>query len=362
MSMIYYLATKGFTHTMETFLAHWAPDAEGRVQVLEYEQFLRAPTLPLGTYIFADLERLLPAESEIAARIWDQLHASGARLLNHPVHTLRRYDLLTKLHGLGRNRFRVARANDPDNGLRFPVFIRDESEHSGNISRLLNSHRELKEALAGAVVRGHRMDHMLVVEYIETASDDSLYRKYGAFTIGGRIVPGHMDCSQHWMVKDTDVVSSSILAEELDYLENNPDRPWLEKSFALAETGWGRMDYSRLGGAHQLWEINTNPVLILPPGDYAEKHMPTKRYLARQLVDALLALDTVAREDPVVIDVPEALFDRLETEKRKQQRQRTHRTTVRRVKQWNIVRLARRLVHPLLKPLTPFLTRNGRRY
>jgi hypothetical protein len=343
---------------MDTFLAHWRQGMAANIRVVTYEEALHARSLPLGTYVFSDLERLLPSETAIAELVWDQLNAAGARLLNHPTRTLRRYDLLTKMQALGRNRFRVARATDTEAELRFPVFVRDESEHSGNITRLLDTRKELKEALAGAVVRGHRLKDLLVVEYCDTVAPDGLFRKYAAFSIGGRVVPGHMDCSRQWVVKDTDVVSADVLAEERAFLEGNPHREWLEESFALAGTDYGRMDYSVDGDSRQLWEINTNPVLILDPKNYAAEHMGTKQFLADQLASALLALDSPASSASVGIEVPASLYAQMDHERKERSRARTHRKTMRRVKRWPIFRLVRRILHPLLGPLSPWLTRS----
>ena len=96
--MIYYLVTPRFEHTIKNYLAYWAKDLEPRFQIRFYDDVLRARELPLGTYVFSDLERLMPAETEIATRVWEQLNAAGAKLLNHPKRTLKRYDLLTMLH------------------------------------------------------------------------------------------------------------------------------------------------------------------------------------------------------------------------------------------------------------------------
>ncbi len=358
--MITYLATPGYTHPMERFVTHWDRDLAGKVHIRTYEEALRAEELPAGTYIFADIERLLAAEVEIATLVWNQLDAAGARMLNHPTRTLKRYDLLTKLHALGRNTFRVAHATDRNAELRFPVFIRDETEHSGSLSKLLNNRKELDQTLAGAIVRGHRVKDLLVVEYCENAGSDGLFRKYSAFTIGGRIVPGHMDCSRQWVVKDTDLVTPEVLAQERAYLEANPHRAWLEETFAIAGVDWGRVDYSLVGDTPQVWEINTNPILLLNPDEYGEEHMETKRFLTGQLGPAIAALDTVGGEAKVAIDVPVPLFTRLDFERKKRDWAIAHRRAFRKLKGSAAFRVFRRIVHPLLGPLAPLITRSGR--
>lgn len=358
--MITYLATRSYTHTMERFVAHWDRSLAPTVRVRTYDEALRVEELPVGTYVFSDVERLLPAEVQLASLVWDQLHAAGARLLNHPTRTLKRYDLLTKLHAMGRNTFGVAHATDRNAALRYPVFVRSEFEHSGSLSDLVSSRKELDRTIAGAVVRGHRLQDLLVVEYCDSAGDDGLFRKYSAFTIGGRIVPGHMDCSRQWVVKDTDLVTPPVLAEERQYLETNPHRAWLEETFAIAAVDWGRMDYSLAHGAPQVWEINTNPILILNPGEYGPEHLPTKQFLAGQLGPAIAALDTIPPGPSVPLRVPAPLLTRLEIERRRRARGRAYRRAFRRAKQSSTFRAFRRVAHPLLGLLAPLITRGGR--
>jgi hypothetical protein len=358
--MIYYLVTTGYSHTMRTFLEHWGKDLAPRVRIVDYAEALHAAELPVGTYVFADLERLLPAELEIAEIIWDQLHAAGARLLNHPRRTLRRYDLLSRLHALGRNDFRVARATDRSAVYTFPVFIREEGEHSGSLTRILNTQGDVNQALAGAVVRGHRMENLLVVEYCDTVDAHGVFQKYAAFKLGDRVVPAHIDCSRQWLVKDTDIVVEESLQREREYLESNPHREWLEETFAIAGVDYGRMDYGMRGDRPQVWEINTNPVIILNPTNYTGQHMPIKQMLAAMISPALAALDSPL-SGVVKIEVPPLLYRRAEAEGRTRRRSRARVQAVRRIKGSRPFRLFRRITHPLLRPLAPLLTRTGSR-
>lgn len=359
--MIYYLVTPKYEHTMRNYLAHWAPELEPRFKIVLYNDVLRARELPLGTYIFSDLERLLPAEIEIAARVWDQLNAAGARLLNHPTRTLRRYELLTMLHESGRNAFRVARAADRSAKLNFPVFLREEGEHSGSLTRLLANQHELDEALVGAMFSRHELKTMLAVEYCHTAGEDGVFRKFSAFIVGGRVVPCHIDCSRAWMVKDTDIVDDSVMAEELDYVQTNPHRAWLEETFTLAGVDYGRIDYGFLKGAPQVWEINTNPVVILTPDHYQEIHMPVKRAFASEISPAFAAADSVRADGGTVsISIDPALISRLDAEQAQQRRQKARRRFMHHAVRWPAYRAIRRVVRPLITPVAPLLARISR--
>lgn len=359
--MIYYLVTPNFEHTMNNYLAHWAPELQSRVKIVLYNDILRARELPLGTYIFSDLERLLPSETEIATRVWEQLDLAGARLLNHPQRTLKRYELLSMLYQKGRNRFRVVRAADRDAELTFPVFLREEGEHSGSLTVLLENRHQLDEALVGALFRSHKLDTLLVVEYLNTAGKDGVYKKYSSFVVGGRVVPCHVDCSRGWIVKDTDIVDESVMAEELNYVQNNPHRKWLEETFRLAGADYGRIDYSFVEGIPQVWEINTNPVVILTPDHYSEIHMPVKRAFAAEISPAFIAADSLGGVTKTVpITVAPALIARLDAEQRAQRWLKNRRAFMRRVTRWKAVQVARKVIRPMITPVSPLLARLSR--
>ena len=358
--MIYYLVTPKYEHTIANYLAHWAPELKSRIHVVYYNEVLRARDLPLGTYIFSDLERLLPAETEIATRVWEQLNAAGARLLNHPTRTLKRYDLLTMLHARGRNQFRVARASDKSANLTFPVFLREEGEHSGSLTKLLKTRHELDEALVGAMFRSHQLETLLVVEYLHTADAEGVFKKYSAFMVGGRVVPCHVDCSRGWMVKDTDIVDERVMAEELNYVQTNPHREWLQETFRLAGVDYGRIDYSFFNGVPQVWEINTNPVVILTPDHYTEIHMPVKRTFADHIGPAFAATDTVTETRRIPISVDVALLDRLTAEQKKQRSHKARRRFMHRAVRLRPIKELRRVIRPLITPVAPLVAKLSR--
>src|SRR5262249_50787220 len=100
--------------------------------------------LSSGTYVFADLERLSPDTLLRAAALWDSLADShrDVRLLNHPIRSMRRYELLRNLHEQGINTFDVYRVTEGRAPRQYPVFLRIENDHSGPISPLLKSPSE----------------------------------------------------------------------------------------------------------------------------------------------------------------------------------------------------------------------------
>ncbi len=260
--MIYFLTTPESADTIRIYLEVAGGGLAGRLVPMVYDELFAASALPEGTYCFADLELLSDAARERAARRWEELAARGCRLLNHPTRSLLRYELLRELRRRGVNTFDVYRLADGESPKRFPVFLRTANDHKGSISPLLGSAEELDTATAALRGRGERLDNKLVVEFCNTADPDGLYRKYGAFIVGARILPRHLFFSRHWVVKDWSVLDDPLLREEQQYLATNPHERQLREVFAAARIEYGRIDYSLRDGEMQVWEINTNPIII----------------------------------------------------------------------------------------------------
>ena len=245
--MIVYVATTGYGHPMRSYLDHWAPYLDDRVEILTYDEFFARSKHSVGTYIFSDLERLTATEIRIASQIWEQLErAEGMRLFNDPRCVKRRFDLLSSLYSNGRNNFQVTRASDRDTPVRYPVFLREERSHDGNITPMLHNRTQLDEAILASRFRGHRLDDLLVVEFCDTRDEDSLYRKYAAFRINDKIIACHIDCSSDWLVKETDIVSPEIVERERKFIVENPHEEWVRESFDQANIDYGRIDYGFL--------------------------------------------------------------------------------------------------------------------
>jgi hypothetical protein len=220
--------------------------------------------LPLGTYIFADLDYLTPEETQRAAFVWRTLAEShpGRRLLNHPTRSMRRYELLRNLYERGHNTFNAYRVTEGRWPERYPVFLRLENDHGGPITPLLRSRHELVDAICAFERTDDRREELLVVEFCETADTRGIYRKYGAFIVGDRIVPKSLQFSRCWVQKSPDLRDPELLREEAQYVEHNPHEDTLREIFDLARIQYGRMDYAILDDRVQVWEINTNPTIV----------------------------------------------------------------------------------------------------
>jgi hypothetical protein len=205
---------------------------------------------------------------------------------------LSRYELLHTLHREGINRFDAHRPDEPRADLRFPVFLRSAREHDGNLTPLLRDRGELDRALEAA---GRPLDELLVVEFCDTSDEEGLFRKYAAFLVDGRIIPRHLLFARQWSVKAPTLVDPACVQEEWAYLRSNPHEEELKRIFRLARIDYGRIDYAMLDGRPQVWEINTNPVVM---SKRRREYKPARRkaqvWFARRMREAFRALATSA--------------------------------------------------------------------
>ena len=262
--MISFLVPRDDAFTIREYLERSGRALSSQMSILHYEDLPAWQTLPSGAFILAGLDQLTPAGARMLEELCGELLRSGpgVRLLNSPVATLLRLPLLEELYRRGLNWHRAARASGDYRGLRFPVFVREEHWHSGTLSPLLKTPAELEAALARAIVRGHRLNDLLVVEFCDTADADGFFRKYAAFVVGSEIIPRHIAHARSWMVKHAGAeFTEPMVLEERAYVLENPHERELRSIFEIARTEYGRIDYSLKNGVIQTWEINTSPTI-----------------------------------------------------------------------------------------------------
>jgi hypothetical protein len=246
--------------------------------VVHYEDFVTQKEFAGGTYVFSALDQLRPATAKLVLEIHQQLKdAYGVRFLNNPETTLQRFDLLSELNRQGLNEFRAVRAHGDLTSLRFPVFLRHERLHHGPLTSLLNSKRAVQQAIGRALVQGHSLRDLLIVEFCDTANEAGYYRKYGAFVVGRKVIPRSLNYGREWMLKHSQTeFTLPMVLEELDYVVQNPHEQELSKIFELAKVEYGRIDYSIKNARVQTWEINLYPTI-------GRGLRPPKRRLAPEL-------------------------------------------------------------------------------
>ena len=291
--MIYFFTAAAKFAPMRLYLKDWGAPLRRRVRIVAYEERPDPAAFPDASFVFADVDRLPPEATAIAVALWEGLAVRGerVRLLNDPRRALRRFALLRRLHQEGWNRFDVRRPGELRAGLRYPVFVRHALEHQGAYTPLLRDEAELDAALARLRAAGHEDAALMIVEFLDTRCPDGLYRKYAATIVGERILAHHVMFGREWEVKGSPLREPRLAEEERAFQLAHPHEARLRDLFALAEIGYGRVDYAVLDGALQVWEINTNPTLLMPPRSYAPERMPAKQWFSARLNEALLAID-----------------------------------------------------------------------
>jgi hypothetical protein len=345
--MIFFVVTEDGSRSIHTYLAGRGSVIADRLRVVLYSELARMDRLPLGTWVFAEQDRLDTAHRDLAVLAAERLDeaGTGARVLNDPRNVRLRLDLLRAAHEAGINEHRAcaatdirfatrARAHDVDSwtvradSLRYPVFIRHANDHLGSLSELIDSPRNLVTALASAIASGTRRQELAVVEFCDTQDEDGLYRKYSAYNVGGRILPSTIECGREWMVKwDSRILDRERADEEMRYCETNPHEAWIREVFCLARIDYGRADYSVHAGVPRLWEINTHPWIgggPLPRHDvkivtYRSLFAPSLATFFEGFRSAWVAVDTPASEaESVALDMPDTLRRALERSRRQQ--------------------------------------------
>ena len=295
--MICYLVTERHAYTIRFYLKNWGRPVAERIRVQTYvsmfgdlDKFEARP----GTYIFSDIERLSGPVPYRCAEAWKRISDLGgsARLLNHPTRSMRRYELLRTLFESGRNAFNAYRLVAGGQPRRWPVFIREENEHTKNLTDLLHTPEELDAAVADIFEKGYSREDKLVVEFCDTQDGGGLFYKYGAYLIGERIIPCHVQASRHWVAgSHTLIKTPEALELARRYVETNPHEGVLREIFRLARIDFGRIDYSMLGDRMQVWEINTNPMFFtLKPHSQPERQALLS-HVAEQIAAAFAEID-----------------------------------------------------------------------
>lgn len=278
-------------YTIKRFLKEWAPELRPNIRLIYYADLAFRSTLPRDISLFLDLERLSPALLQLASEAAQVLRQGEVRVLNEPSRVLARYDLLRALHADGVNRFNVYRLDDDRAALSFPVFLRLEKEHQGNLSELLHSAGEVDAAIESATAHGLARDDLLLVEFCDTADAQGMIHKYSAFMVGDQFLPRHLLFSQKWMIKYPDLVDDEKVSEELEYLQQSPHphESQVRGVFQRAGIEFGRIDYSMLDGKMEVWEINTNPSMV-PESAISPSRQKTQEIVRRRLRGAFQTL------------------------------------------------------------------------
>jgi hypothetical protein len=290
--MIRFLVTNGHDYTLQALKR--SPVA-ALVSYMHYDRLIRSRKLPVGTYIFSDLDRLSPSDLELAAVIFLEMKRLGVRVLNNPARVKPRYALLRALHDAGINHFNAYRMEEVGPGMRFPVFLRNTQGHGKPLSDLMHSLEETQSAIEKAVDSGIPGENLMVVEFAaEPVYPPNFYRKLSAFRVGDKFVAHNHVLQSHWLVKYGEIGLSwdALFQEELDMVRTNPHTEVLRRAFEIAGIEYGRADYGLVGGHIQIYEINTNPTLGSPSPHPNAIRVESMNLAWKNLLGALRELDS----------------------------------------------------------------------
>lgn len=279
----------------------YGPAYTRRMCELTYHELLQGKPVQLGAFVFLDRERMNPYQRNLAIQIWNRLaaHGSKVRLYNDPARQLGRAELLTRLHEKGINDYRAYSLTDVGPHVRFPVFVRLDSDHMGPRTGILDSMAELEREIDRLVLQGLDPDDLIVIEFLNVANAEGLYRRYGALRIGPMISCNHVYLSENWIGKSDTAIMNEVTREESEnYYLSNPQVDMLMPIFDLAGIQYGRIDYALVDGRPQIWEINDNPQY--GPGQSSPFHR-LKRH--QRWAEGFAALDE-GLEDGQPITIP----------------------------------------------------------
>jgi tripartite-type tricarboxylate transporter receptor subunit TctC len=260
--MIRLVTTLWGRRTADRFIRSLRRASVKNVKHISYEEILFRGGGPIAHYIFADQDQLTRTELDAAAAFAAALTAEEprARVLNRPTAVLTRVPLLRALHAEGINDFAVHRLELGEVPTTFPVFIRALDGHAGPESELIHDPDSFRRALRELEAMGVPLRDRIAVGYAAEPGPDGLFRKYGVFRIGDRMIPQHLMRSSRWVVKGRGgPVDEGGADEELDFVRSNPHRESARRAFEVASIDFGRADYGLVGGRPQFYEINTNP-------------------------------------------------------------------------------------------------------
>jgi hypothetical protein len=293
--VIHLVVTADHAYTVREFLRAWAPDLRPRTRIVRWEQAGFVRGAPPGAWVLADLDRLTEGERARARALGARLRAAGpsVRVLGDADRTLGRLDLLRALHAAGVNSFRAFPLAEAEGAVRWPAFLRGAATHDGALSGLLRGPEDLRRAAADLLARRRdlRAEDLLLVEWIDARGPHGLVEKRAAMRVGTALLPRHLLRGRDWVLKEPEVVDDAALAAEAAFLRDFPERDEVARALDLAGAEYGRIDYAVVDGRVQVFEVNSNPILVPAPWRLHPARREGQARSAAALHDAFLALD-----------------------------------------------------------------------
>lgn len=261
--MLLFLTTPGHHYTVEPLVRPSTGSDVPLCKVTTYEAVLRSHYVAKAVHVFTDLERLSDSELVIAAGLYRALCDVGIPCLNDPARVMGRYQLLCKLFEEGINPFAAYRADARPKPARFPVFIRNESDHDGPMSALIKDQAELDDSLKRLVEDGRPLRGLLVIEYAAESLQEGIWRKNGTYRIGTNYSYNHQLLAESWVSKvySPRIKNVALQLEEQAAIVANQVPENVRSAFEIAGVEWGRADHATFRGREIIYEINTAPAV-----------------------------------------------------------------------------------------------------
>lgn len=276
-------------------------------RALTYDALFAAESLPAGTYVFTDIERLHPVELRLASAYFRHLRGlPGFRVLNDPARVKARYALLRALAEVGINDFDAYPAEGLPRPRRFPVFLRVAADHSGPLGDLIPDQAALDAQLRRLEDEGLPLAGVLVVEFCGEPRPHGFYEKISVFRIGPRVTLSAMLLGRHWSVKLAsdypETLPPGVLDDQCAAMEENRHAEALRPAFDLAGIDYGRADTGFCGGRLQVYEINTNPSFTAGDSYLSEVHRRARVLFRERLAAMLHGIDLPAADGETALD------------------------------------------------------------
>jgi hypothetical protein len=291
--MIIFLSTRGHEFGVKLLVEKAFPGLP-ECRTMTYEDFFLATSPPVATYVFADIERLAPWETRIAAERFRTLKNAGMRCLNDPARVMVRRELLRKLFRRKLNPFNVYPADLRPRPKKFPVFVRSEAEHQRVFLDLLPDQAALDRKLQALRRQGWALRHLLVVEFTATPIAPGVWQRTGTFRIGDGLSVDSFALENHWRVANgtKGLATEAMFQAEHDAVHSNALAEAVRPAFAVAEIEYGRADHATHDGREVVFEINTNPTISPIEGQRLPIREETLRFSRARMAEMLRAIDT----------------------------------------------------------------------
>ncbi len=245
--MIHFFTTRSHAYTLELYLQIWGRDLRDRIAPPRYyEELPFRPRLNPGVYIFTDLERLGPVETELRSKRHHQLLRPAGRVCCSTIPRKRCADTICSAPCTpGLNRFNARKIDDGTTSrLNSPLFLRNDSDHKAPSRRC--SMMQAK-SIRPSPRRSHKAKtatSFYSVQYVDTRTPRALSQ---ILLLPRRASLHSSPPHSHPRMgrQNTSIRSTRLrIEEEMTFCNPNRTPTQLERIFDIANVDYGRIDYA----------------------------------------------------------------------------------------------------------------------